>query len=86
MSGTIEPTNEEFQTWLHAVQHALWRRTGLPVSEPEMVSECWLGCAPLWAQRLADQGADPSSWCPQLDAGLRMRSDTVEDELALLLA
>lgn len=86
MAGSHTPDPDELYRWLHGVEHAVVRRTGRPVSEASLTSECWGGYfAPSWAQRLADQGADPSLWCVQLSPHLRARQDSVEDELASLL-
>lgn len=89
MAGKHEPTRQEMDTWIHHVEHAIWRKTNRPLPEHQMASECWsayCGYPPLWALALADAGEPGVSWCPQLVPELAQRTDTVEDELAALLA
>jgi hypothetical protein len=81
----VQPTDGEVAAWVHGVVHLIWRKTGVPVPETDLVAECWGGRAPAWAWLAADRGEGGESWCPQMVPAYRLREDTPEDELAVLL-
>jgi hypothetical protein len=81
MTGTYEPSPVEISRFVHWTVHLMARKGVLAYDEAMMLSDCWEGWTPSWAEALADQEADPRQWCPALDPSLREVPDEPEGAL-----